>query len=58
MQLDLASVANQQRIHTAPDTAQHVHIGIADKKGLRWLHFEAPQNLTGKFFRDRKVIPW
>jgi NAD(P)-dependent dehydrogenase (short-subunit alcohol dehydrogenase family) len=26
--------------------------------GIVWLASEAPQNLTGKFFRDRKVIPW
>jgi len=26
--------------------------------GIVWLAAEAPQNLTGKFFRDRKVIPW
>ena len=26
--------------------------------GIVWLATEAPQNLTGKFFRDRKVIPW
>jgi NAD(P)-dependent dehydrogenase (short-subunit alcohol dehydrogenase family) len=23
-----------------------------------WLAFDAPQKLTGKFVRDRKVIPW
>jgi NAD(P)-dependent dehydrogenase (short-subunit alcohol dehydrogenase family) len=23
-----------------------------------WLALDAPQNLTGKFLRDRKVIPW
>jgi len=23
-----------------------------------WLASEAPQNLTGKFLRDRKEIPW
>lgn len=23
-----------------------------------WLTLDAPQKLTGKFFRDRKVIPW
>jgi NAD(P)-dependent dehydrogenase (short-subunit alcohol dehydrogenase family) len=23
-----------------------------------WLATEAPQSLTGKFLRDRKVIPW
>jgi NAD(P)-dependent dehydrogenase (short-subunit alcohol dehydrogenase family) len=23
-----------------------------------WLALDAPQNLTGKFMRDRKVIPW
>ena len=23
-----------------------------------WLAFDAPQDLTGKFLRDRKVIPW
>jgi NAD(P)-dependent dehydrogenase (short-subunit alcohol dehydrogenase family) len=23
-----------------------------------WLAFEAPQSLTGKFLRDRQVIPW
>jgi NAD(P)-dependent dehydrogenase (short-subunit alcohol dehydrogenase family) len=26
--------------------------------GIVWLACEAPQNQTGKFFRDRKVIPW
>ncbi|MGI8958113.1 MAG: SDR family NAD(P)-dependent oxidoreductase [Chthoniobacterales bacterium] len=26
--------------------------------GIVWLAAEAPQDLTGKFFRDRKVIPW
>jgi NAD(P)-dependent dehydrogenase (short-subunit alcohol dehydrogenase family) len=26
--------------------------------GIVWLAAEAPQNQTGKFFRDRKVIPW
>jgi NAD(P)-dependent dehydrogenase (short-subunit alcohol dehydrogenase family) len=23
-----------------------------------WLALDAPAELTGKFFRDRKVIPW
>jgi NAD(P)-dependent dehydrogenase (short-subunit alcohol dehydrogenase family) len=26
--------------------------------GVVWLASEAPQNQTGKFWRDRKVIPW
>jgi NAD(P)-dependent dehydrogenase (short-subunit alcohol dehydrogenase family) len=26
--------------------------------GVAWLAAEAPQNQTGKFWRDRKVIPW
>jgi NAD(P)-dependent dehydrogenase (short-subunit alcohol dehydrogenase family) len=26
--------------------------------GIVWLAAEAPQNLTGKFLQDRKVIPW
>lgn len=26
--------------------------------GIVWLAVEAPQNQTGKFFKDRKVIPW
>ncbi len=26
--------------------------------GVVWLASEAPQSMTGKFFRDRKVIPW
>ncbi len=26
--------------------------------GIVWLAAEAPHNLTGQFFRDRKVIPW
>jgi NAD(P)-dependent dehydrogenase (short-subunit alcohol dehydrogenase family) len=26
--------------------------------GIVWLAADAPQNLTGKFLRDRKVIPW
>jgi NAD(P)-dependent dehydrogenase (short-subunit alcohol dehydrogenase family) len=26
--------------------------------GVVWLAAEAPQNQTGKFWRDRKVIPW
>ena len=26
--------------------------------GIVWLASEAPQNETGKFWRDRKVIPW
>jgi len=26
--------------------------------GIVWLATDAPQNLTGKFLRDRKVIPW
>jgi NAD(P)-dependent dehydrogenase (short-subunit alcohol dehydrogenase family) len=26
--------------------------------GIVWLAADAPQNLTGKFVRDRKVIPW
>lgn len=26
--------------------------------GIVWLAAEAPQNETGKFWRDRKVIPW
>lgn len=26
--------------------------------GIVWLAAEAPQNLTGKFLKDRKVIPW
>ena len=27
-------------------------------EGIVWLSAEAPQNLTGKFLQDRKVIPW
>jgi NAD(P)-dependent dehydrogenase (short-subunit alcohol dehydrogenase family) len=27
-------------------------------EGIVWLAADAPQNLTGKFLRDRKVIPW
>jgi len=26
--------------------------------GIVWLAAAAPQNLTGKFLQDRKVIPW
>src|SRR3954447_7052578 len=26
--------------------------------GIVWLALEAPQDQTGKFFKDRKVIPW
>ena len=26
--------------------------------GILWLATDAPQSQTGKFFRDRKVIPW
>ena len=26
--------------------------------GIVWLALEAPQDLTGKFIRDRKIIPW
>jgi hypothetical protein len=26
--------------------------------GIVWLAVDAPQNETGKFWRDRKVIPW
>lgn len=26
--------------------------------GIVWLAADAPQNLTGKFLRDREVIPW
>src|SRR5256885_2824309 len=26
--------------------------------GIVWLACEAPQNQTGKFFKDRRVIPW
>jgi len=26
--------------------------------GIVWLAAEAPQGETGKFWRDRKVIPW
>jgi NAD(P)-dependent dehydrogenase (short-subunit alcohol dehydrogenase family) len=26
--------------------------------GIVWLAAEAPQNQTGKFWRDRKIIPW
>src|SRR5438034_2333965 len=26
--------------------------------GIVWLASEAPHSMTGKFFRDRKVIPW
>jgi NAD(P)-dependent dehydrogenase (short-subunit alcohol dehydrogenase family) len=26
--------------------------------GIVWLAADAPQNLTGKFMQDRKVIPW
>jgi len=26
--------------------------------GIVWLAADAPQNETGKFWRDRKVIPW
>ena len=27
-------------------------------EGIVWLAADAPQNLTGKFLQDRKVIPW
>src|SRR4051794_16879798 len=26
--------------------------------GIVWLAVEAPQDETGKFFKDRKIIPW
>jgi NAD(P)-dependent dehydrogenase (short-subunit alcohol dehydrogenase family) len=26
--------------------------------GIVWLACEAPQNQTGKFFKDRKIVPW
>jgi hypothetical protein len=26
--------------------------------GIVWLAAEAPQNLTGKFLQDCKMIPW
>jgi hypothetical protein len=29
-----------------------------DSSGIVWLAADAPQNQTGKFWRDRKVIPW
>jgi NAD(P)-dependent dehydrogenase (short-subunit alcohol dehydrogenase family) len=30
----------------------------AGANGIVWLAVDAPQNETGKFWRDRKVIPW
>ena len=32
--------------------------GFVVVAGIVWLAVDAPQNLTGKFLRDRKVIPW
>lgn len=37
------------------NATRSVHQGAA---GIVWLATDAPQNLTGKFLRDRKVIPW
>ena len=37
------------------DATRSVEQGAA---GIVWLAVDAPQNLTGKFLRDRKVIPW
>ena len=36
----------------APRSVEHAADGIV------WLATDAPQNLTGKFLQDRKVIPW
>lgn len=38
---------------------ENAQLSIAEgASGIVWLAAEAPQDLTGKFFRDRKVIPW
>jgi NAD(P)-dependent dehydrogenase (short-subunit alcohol dehydrogenase family) len=38
---------------------ENARLSIAEgASGIVWLAAEAPQSLTGKFFRDRKVIPW
>jgi NAD(P)-dependent dehydrogenase (short-subunit alcohol dehydrogenase family) len=38
-----------------PNAERDVSQGAA---GIVWLALDAPQDLTGKFVRDRKVIPW
>ncbi len=38
---------------------ENAQLSIAEgASGIVWLAVGAPQDLTGKFFRDRKVIPW
>jgi NAD(P)-dependent dehydrogenase (short-subunit alcohol dehydrogenase family) len=38
-----------------PNATRSIAEGAA---GIVWLAADAPQNQTGKFWRDRKVIPW
>jgi NAD(P)-dependent dehydrogenase (short-subunit alcohol dehydrogenase family) len=38
-----------------PNAERDVSEGAA---GIVWLALDAPQDLTGKFLRDRQVIPW
>jgi hypothetical protein len=38
-----------------PNADRDVSEGAA---GIVWLGLDAPQDLTGKFVRDGKVIPW
>ena len=41
-----------------PDIVHVVDPMVLGAAGIVWLAVDAPQNLTGKFLRDRKVIPW
>ena len=45
-------------VHTDMGGANATRSVAEGASGVAWLASEAPQNQTGKFFRDRKVIPW
>jgi len=51
------SLSYRDRLRSSNTVAAAVSVAEG-ASGIVWLAAEAPQNQTGKFLRDRKVIPW
>src|SRR6266705_330938 len=51
------SLSYRDRLRSSNTVAAAVSVAEG-ASGIAWLAAEAPQNQTGKFVRDRKVIPW